>query len=117
MKPMIFDCLMDHFEKNKPIFNEDYQNDENRILDTDSEVVAMIKEIIEARVRPHVQEDGGDIRYVDFIEETGTVILELRGSCVGCPSSSATLKGGIEQMLTYYVEEVKAVEAIDPVAE
>ena len=58
------------------------------------------------RVRPVVQEDGGDIRFVSFNEETGLVLLQMRGSCSGCPSSSVTLKGGIEKMLTHYVAEV-----------
>jgi Fe-S cluster biogenesis protein NfuA len=66
----------------------------------------LIKEILSVRVRPVVQEDGGDIKFVSFNEETGLVLLQMRGSCSGCPSSSVTLKGGIEKMLTHYVAEV-----------
>ena len=58
------------------------------------------------RVRPVVQEDGGDIKFISFDEDTGLVLLQMRGSCSGCPSSSVTLKGGIEKMLTHYVAEV-----------
>ena len=73
----------------------------------------MIKEIIETRIRPFVQEDGGDITYVDFIEDTGLVTIEMKGSCAGCPSSAVTLKSGIESMLKHYVQEVNTVEAVD----
>ena len=73
----------------------------------------MIKEIIETRVRPFVQEDGGDITYLDFNEDSGLVRVEMKGSCAGCPSSAVTLKNGIEGMLKHYVEEVTSVEAVD----
>lgn len=63
----------------------------------------MIKELIEARIRPAVQEDGGDIRYVGFEEETGIVTVQLAGSCVGCPSSSVTLKQGVENVSKFIV--------------
>ena len=74
-----------------------------------SQVVQMIKELLDMRIRPSVQEDGGDIKFHAFIEETGEVRLEMQGSCSGCPSSSATLKGGIENMLMHYIPEVKEV--------
>lgn len=80
---------------------------------SDDEVVAMIKELIESRIRPAVQEDGGDIRYVNFEEDTGLVTVELAGSCVGCPSSSVTLKQGVENMLQHYIPEVTAVVALE----
>mmetsp|Transcript_8520 Transcript_8520/g.14359 ORF Transcript_8520/g.14359 Transcript_8520/m.14359 type:complete len:80 (-) Transcript_8520:603-842(-) len=73
----------------------------------------MIKEIIETRVRPFVQEDGGDITYLDFNEDDGVVSIEMKGSCAGCPSSSITLKNGIEGMLKHYVQEVTSVIAVD----
>eukprot|EP00466_Bigelowiella_natans_P003648 jgi/Bigna1/84228/fgenesh1_pg.127_\ len=82
------------------------------IYDDDDEVVAMIKELLESRIRPAVQEDGGDIAYRGF--EDGIVKVQLQGSCVGCPSSSVTLKMGIENMLKHYIPEVSAVEAIEP---
>ena len=85
----------------------------NKILATDSETVQFIKEIIETRIRPVVQEDGGDVDFVSFDEKTGVLILELKGSCTGCPSSEITLKGGIERMLKHYIAEVTEVRSID----
>ena len=82
------------------------------ILDTDDEGVAMIKELLETRIRPAVQDDGGDIHYVNFQEDSGIVYVKLAGSCVGCPSSSVTLKNGVENMLMHYIPEVSGVEAI-----
>ncbi|RCV37476.1 hypothetical protein SETIT_8G065900v2 [Setaria italica] len=76
----------------------------------DSEIVAMIKELLETRIRPAVQDDGGDIEYRGFDLETGIVKLKMQGACSGCPSSSVTLKSGIENMLMHYVPEVKGVE-------
>eukprot|EP00468_Gymnochlora_sp_CCMP2014_P001326 CAMPEP_0167741524 /NCGR_PEP_ID=MMETSP0110_2-20121227/904_1 /TAXON_ID=629695 /ORGANISM="Gymnochlora sp., Strain CCMP2014" /LENGTH=169 /DNA_ID=CAMNT_0007625585 /DNA_START=262 /DNA_END=771 /DNA_ORIENTATION=- len=114
-KPEVFAALMNFFQSGTPIIaNEEDIVDTagTEILDTDDEVVAMIKELLEARIRPAVQEDGGDIAYRGF--EDGIVKLQLQGSCVGCPSSSVTLKMGIENMLKHYVEEVKAVEAVEP---
>ncbi len=74
----------------------------------------MIKEIITTRVRPFVQDDGGDITFLRFEEQTGIVYVEMKGSCAGCPSSAVTLKNGIENMLKHYVSEVKEVLAEDP---
>lgn len=71
----------------------------------------MIKEIIQTRVRPFVQDDGGDITLLRFQEHDGKVIVQLKGSCAGCPSSSVTLKSGIENMLKHYVPEVTEVLA------
>jgi len=82
------------------------------IHDDDDEIVATIKELLETRIRPVVQEDGGDIVFRGFDEQTGEVLLQLQGACVGCPSSSATLKGGIEQMLRHYVPEISGVREI-----
>lgn len=76
----------------------------------DSEIVATIKELIETKVRPSIQEDGGDIFFRSFDEITGLVKVKLAGSCVGCPSSSVTLRNGVERMLMHYVPEVKGLE-------
>jgi Fe-S cluster biogenesis protein NfuA len=78
----------------------------------DAEVVGQIKELIETRVRPAVAQDGGDIIFKGFDGATGIVSLHLQGSCAGCPSSTMTLKNGIENMLRHYVPEVTAVEAV-----
>lgn len=97
---------MEHFTSGVPLFNEGSSSDgpeDTRILDTDSEVVAMIKELLDTRVRPAIQEDGGDIEYRGFDEESGTVSLSLKGSCRGCDSSTVTLKSGIERMLMHYI--------------
>nr|CAB3460285.1 unnamed protein product [Digitaria exilis] len=80
--------------------------DDHILLIDDSEIVAMIKELLETRIRPAVQDDGGDIEYRGFDQETGIVKLKMQGACSGCPSSSVTLKSGIENMLMHYVPEV-----------
>ncbi|GAB0490660.1 hypothetical protein MMPV_001897 [Pyropia vietnamensis] len=84
------------------------------ILDTDSEVVAMIKELLETRVKPAVAEDGGNIVFVGYDESTGIVSLALQGACSTCSSSSVTLKHGVENMLRHYVPEVKGVAEVQP---
>jgi Fe-S cluster biogenesis protein NfuA len=117
MRPRLFDVLMTWADSKQPaLFDEPIITD-TTILDTDTEVVAMIKELIESRIRPAVQEDGGDIRYVSFEEDTGIVTVQLAGSCVGCPSSSVTLKQGVENMLMHYIPEVKNVIAKDETEE
>ena len=114
IKPLIFEAIEDHYNSEKPLFTEKIKvAKENEILDTDSETIQLIKEIIETRIRPVLQEDGGDVVFRKFDEDHGIVILELQGSCTGCPSSEVTLKGGIERMLLHYVAEVKAVHAFD----
>jgi Fe-S cluster biogenesis protein NfuA len=112
MRPEIFSCLMDFFENpNNIVLMDKPQITDTTILEDDDEIVAMIKELIEDRIRPAVQEDGGDIHYRDFEEDTGIVTVQLAGSCVGCPSSSITLKQGVENMLMHYIPEVTAVVA------
>ncbi|KAL1407650.1 NifU-like protein 4, mitochondrial [Vanrija albida] len=113
LKPEVFAVLMEHFSSGAPLFKDGQAADgpeDTRILDTDSEIVGMIKELLETRVRPAIMEDGGDIEYKGFDEETGIVQLKLKGSCRGCSSSSVTLKNGIERMLMHYVPEVQSVE-------
>ncbi|OCF75898.1 NifU-like protein c [Kwoniella mangroviensis CBS 8886] len=115
LKPEIFAILMEHFSSGASLFKEGHsadQAEDTKILDTDSEIVGMIKELLETRVRPAIQEDGGDIEYKGFEEDTGIVKLKLKGSCRGCSSSSVTLKNGIERMLMHYVPEVQSVEQV-----
>ncbi|GAA5845703.1 hypothetical protein JCM3766R1_001142 [Sporobolomyces carnicolor] len=114
LKPEIYSIIMEHFSAGRPLFNEGQEsgNEDTRILDTDTEVVAMIKELLETRVRPAIMEDGGDIEYRGFNEDTGIVQLSLKGSCRGCESSAVTLKSGIERMLMHYIPEVKEVEQV-----
>ncbi|KAJ1311604.1 hypothetical protein OPQ81_010081 [Rhizoctonia solani] len=117
IKPEIYSVIMEHFTSGTPLFRSEEDREaagpqDTRILDTDSDTVAMIKELLETRVRPSIMEDGGDIEYRGFDEATGVVQVKLKGSCRGCSSSTVTLKTGIERMMTHYIPEVKAVEQI-----
>ncbi|XP_042441897.1 nifU-like protein 4, mitochondrial [Zingiber officinale] len=121
LKPEIFAAIMDFYSSGKPLFLDSnvVASMDTAILEDDSEIVAMIKELLETRIRPAVQDDGGDIEYCGFDSDTGIVKLKMQGACSGCPSSSVTLKSGIENMLMHYVPEVKGVEQeldIDEVA-
>lgn len=116
IKPEIYSSMMEFFTAGHSLFpdpNEMQAGSDTTILDTDSEVVAMIKELLDTRVRPAIQEDGGDLEYRGFGEDTdGIVRVRLKGSCRGCDSSTVTLKSGIERMLMHYVPEVKGVEQV-----
>eukprot|EP00963_Diacronema_lutheri_P001999 scaffold128_cov328-Pavlova_lutheri.AAC.50 len=103
---------MDHFSSGSPLILEDsnYMEADTAIQEDDDEVVAMIKELLDTRIRPSVQEDGGDIVYKGFDPLSGIVTLKMQGACSGCPSSAVTLKSGIENMLMHYIPEVKSVE-------
>lgn len=119
LKPQVIAILLDHFVSEAPLFapataggiavpppEEDMAVEERP---EDAEVIAAINELLETRVRPAVAGDGGDIAYRGFRD--GVVYLTLRGSCSGCPSSTATLKHGIEGLLKHYVPEVTEVRA------
>lgn len=117
VKPEMYSILMEHFSSGQSLFRtaEDREQagpQDTRILDSDSETVAMIKELLETRVRPAIMEDGGDIEYRGFVESDGIVKVKMKGSCRGCDSSTVTLKTGIERMLTHYIPEVKGVEQV-----
>ena len=117
VKPEILSILLEHFSANMPLFapgsageitvpaEEEFADDP-----ADAEIVAQIKDLIDTRVRPAVANDGGDIVYRGF--DRGTVFLRMHGACAGCPSSTATLKNGIEQLLKHYVPEVTEVRAV-----
>lgn len=109
MKPAILGAIMEHFTAGKPIVLETAPAAAGEAGE-ESEVVAQIKELIDTRVRPAVAQDGGDIIFDSF--EDGVVYLHMQGSCSGCPSSTATLKAGIENMLRHYVPEVVEVRAV-----
>lgn len=113
IRPDLYDAIMSWADSGVAALSDEPLLTDTTILDDDDEVVAMIKELIETKIRPAVQEDGGDIRYVSFEEETGLVTVKLAGSCVGCPSSSVTLKQGVENMLKHYVREVTNVVALE----
>jgi Fe-S cluster biogenesis protein NfuA len=115
LKPQVLGVLLDHFASEAPLFRagsaaeikiDDGEFDSDP---ADAEIVAQIKDLIETRVRPAVAKDGGDIIYRGF--QQGTVYLTMQGACAGCPSSSATLKQGIETLLKHYVPEVTEVRA------
>lgn len=115
LKPQVAGVLLDHFSAGMPLFKAgsaagiaiepDVQDDPE-----DADIISQIKELIETRVRPAVANDGGDIVYRGF--QKGTVFLKMQGACAGCPSSTATLKQGIESLLKHYVPEVTDVRAI-----
>ena len=120
LKPEVYSVLMEFFsaggQQQQALFRseEDRANagpQDTRILDSDSDTVAMIKELLDTRVRPAIMEDGGDIEYRGFTEE-GVVRIKLKGSCRGCDSSTVTLKSGIERMLMHYIPEVKGTEQV-----
>ncbi|XP_014287511.1 NFU1 iron-sulfur cluster scaffold homolog, mitochondrial [Halyomorpha halys] len=111
IKPEIFATIMDFFASGLPILLDVKPNSDTEILEDDDEVVQMIKELLDTRIRPTVQEDGGDIQYLGF--EEGIVKLKMQGSCTNCPSSVVTLKSGIENMLQFYIPEVKGVESVE----
>lgn len=112
LKPEIFAAVMDFYSSGQPLFYDSNMgaSKDTAITEDDDETVAMIKELLETRIRPAVQDDGGDIEYRGFDPETGIVKLKMQGACSGCPSSALTLKSGIENMLMHYVPEVKSVE-------
>ena len=99
---------MEHFTAGRPVMREDSSTEES--TEEDSEVVTQIKDLLDTRVRPAVAMDGGDIVFHEFKE--GVVYLHMRGACAGCPSSTATLKMGIENMLKHYVPEVREVAPV-----
>ncbi|KAF9595063.1 hypothetical protein IFM89_036522 [Coptis chinensis] len=108
LKPEIFAAIMDFYTSGQPLFLDSNAaaSMDTAIHEDDSEIVAMIKELLETRIRPAVQDDGGDIEYRGFDPDSGVVKLKMQGACSGCPSSSVTLKSGIENMLMHYVPEV-----------
>nr|CAG4636359.1 EOG090X0A0R [Eubosmina coregoni] len=111
IKAEVFATVMDFFTSGLPVVNEDAQANEDTIPDEDDdETVLMIKELLDTRIRPTVQEDGGDIIFKSF--KDGIVYLKMQGSCTSCPSSMVTLKNGVQNMLQFYIPEVVAVEQI-----
>ena len=117
LKPQVLEVLLDHFASGAPLFRPGSAagisvaaESEMETDPADNEIVAQIRELIETRVRPAVAKDGGDIVYRGYKE--GTVYLAMHGACSGCPSSTMTLKQGIESLLKYYVPEVETVEAV-----
>lgn len=117
LKPDVFAAITEFYSSGDPVIYDtvvDPTAAEHVITEEDDEIVAMIKELLETRIRPAVQEDGGDIAFRTFDPDTGVVTLKMMGACSGCPSSAITLKSGIENMLCHYIPEVKGVVEADP---
>ena len=116
MKAPILAAIMDHFTSGRPLLAEDAphsagdDHDDGVYEGETAQIVAEIKDLLDTRIRPAVAQDGGDIVFSKFEPATGVVWLHMRGACSGCPSSSATLKAGVENMLKHYVPEVTRVE-------
>lgn len=118
LKPDVLATLLDHFSAAMPLFRPASAADILVAGDTpgfgddpaDADIIDQIQDLIETRIRPAVANDGGDIIYQGF--DKGKVYLKMQGACAGCPSSTATLKNGIEQLLKYYVPEVTEVRAV-----
>ena len=121
INPQIFAAIMDFFTTGQSILKETQTQEESKLgskmedlsaLPEDSEVVEMIKEILDTRIRPTIQDDGGDVEFRGFNSQTGWVQLKLVGACRTCSSSAITLRNGIENMLMHYIPEVKGVEQV-----
>ncbi len=116
LKPAILGAIMEHFMSGQPLIEGEHEvlahgADGDEFFDeSDTDTVDTIKDLLETRVRPAVAGDGGDITFKGF--KDGTVYLAMKGACAGCPSSTATLKQGIQNLLTHFVPEVHAVEQV-----
>ena len=112
LKPAVLGAIMEHYLSGAPVLAEGSSEtpDDSDFDEADAETVAVIKELIETRVRPAVANDGGDITFQGFRD--GVVYLHMRGACSGCPSSTATLKQGIENLLRHFVPEVEEVRPV-----
>jgi Fe-S cluster biogenesis protein NfuA len=113
MKPAILGSIIEHFTTNKPILkdNSNSKISEHTKSENDSDIVIKIKELLDTKVRPAVAMDGGDILFDKY--DKGIVFLHMQGSCAGCPSSTATLKMGIENMFKHYIPEVREVRPVE----
>ncbi len=113
LKPAILGSIMEHFMSGAPLVSANHiaVEEDGEFFDTDdTETVETIKELLETRIRPAVANDGGDITFRGFRD--GIVYLTMKGACSGCPSSTATLKNGIQNLLKHFLPEVESVEAV-----
>lgn len=118
LKPRVLGAIMEHFSGNGPLFHKGFEENAgaggknaSAQEDQDDEIVVQIKEVLETRVRPAVARDGGDIVFDRF--ENGVLYLKMQGACAGCPSSTITLKSGIENMMRHFVPEVREVSSVE----
>lgn len=112
LKPLLLGVIMEHFTTGQPVMADEHLHDADHVgtssaHEDDDEIVRQIKELLDTRIRPAVAADGGDIVFSSF--EDGVVYLQMRGACAGCPSSTATLKTGIENLLRHFIPEVTEV--------
>jgi Fe-S cluster biogenesis protein NfuA len=111
VKPAILGAIMEHFQSGQPVMTGDAAESGHAASEgEDSEVIDQIKQLLDTRVRPAVAQDGGDITFHGF--ERGVVYLHMQGACAGCPSSTITLKMGIENLLRHYIPEVTEVRPV-----
>ena len=110
LKPALLGVIMEHFTTNQPVILADGESAPAAASDDDDEIVVQIKELLDTRVRPAVAQDGGDITFHGF--DRGVVYLHMQGACAGCPSSTLTLKMGIENLLRHYIPEVLEVRPV-----
>ncbi len=111
IKPSILGAIMDHFQSGAPVIHGEQTGSVHaEHLGEDTEIVGQIKELLDSRVRPAVAQDGGDITFHGF--DGGIVYLQMQGACAGCPSSTMTLKMGIENLLRHYIPEVTEVRPV-----
>jgi len=113
LKPAILGVIMEHYLSGAPVLSDDEGSEaasEEFFDEADEEIVSTIKELLDTRVRPAVAQDGGDITFHGFKE--GIVFLQMKGACQGCPSSTATLKHGIENLLRHFLPEVEEVRPV-----
>mgnify|MGYP002844833509 FL=1 len=112
LKPLVLEAITDHYETGEStlLAKEDKNVDSSASKGKDSDIVLKIQDLINTKVRPAVAQDGGDITFEGF--KDGVVSLKLKGACAGCPSSTATLKSGIENMLKHYIPAVKEVQSV-----
>ncbi len=110
LKPAILGAIMEHFQSGLPVMTGEAASGHAAHDGPDSEIVGQIKELLDTRVRPAVAQDGGDITFHGF--ERGVVYLHMQGACAGCPSSTLTLKMGIENLLRHYIPEVTEVRPV-----
>ena len=116
LKPAIMGAIIEQFTTNNPLieepqFKKTYVEDKHSIKSSDSDVVKKIKELLDTKIRPAVAMDGGDIIFNEYVD--GWIWLEMQGACQGCPSSTATLKSGIENMMKHYIPEVRGVRSTE----
>ena len=111
LKPLLLGAIMEHLMAGRPVIESGGADEDGHATDgEDDEIVTQIKELLDSRVRPAVAQDGGDITFHGF--DRGVVYLTMRGACAGCPSSTATLKAGIENLLRHFIPEVTEVRSV-----